>query len=134
MDNYKDGNSYITEYLSPPEEETNTMQEPMKEEIVETGSSLDENEKESDEQKGEEWISYPCLPSNESNSLTHTLFDYPPAHLRRLNAMIILIRLKHPFLIRMILLYMIIRAILINPMLILYLFLTLRCMIMKSCA
>ena len=30
------------------------------------------------EQKEEEWISYPCLPSNESNSLTHTLFDCPP--------------------------------------------------------
>ena len=45
---------------------------------TEIGSSLDEKEEESDEQKEEEWISYPCLPSNESNSLTHTLFDCPP--------------------------------------------------------
>ena len=47
MDNYKDENCYITEYLkglSPLEEETNAMQEPMKEEIVETGSSVDEKE------------------------------------------------------------------------------------------
>src|SRR5664279_1540525 len=50
----------------------------MEEEIVETGSSLDEKEEESDEQKEEEWIIYPCLPSNKSNSLTHTLFDCPP--------------------------------------------------------
>ena len=40
------------------------MQEPMEEEIAETGSSLDEKEKGSDKQKEEEWISYPCLPSN----------------------------------------------------------------------
>ena len=46
---------------------------------TEIGSSLDEKEEESDEQKEEEWISYPCLPSNESNSLTHTLFHYPPS-------------------------------------------------------
>src|SRR3954471_8307649 len=50
----------------------------MEEEIVETGSSLDEKEEESDEQKEEEWIIYPCLPSNESNSLSLTLFDCPP--------------------------------------------------------
>src|SRR3954469_471626 len=50
----------------------------MEEEIAETGSSLDEKEEESDEQKEEEWISYPCLPSNESNSLSLTLFDCPP--------------------------------------------------------
>src|SRR3954463_8936208 len=42
----------------------------MEEEIAETGSSLDE-------QKEEEWI-YPCLPYNESNSLSFTLFDCPP--------------------------------------------------------
>ena len=53
------------------------MLEPMEEEIVEIVSPLDEKE-ESDEQKEEEWISYTCLPSNESNSLTHTLFDCPP--------------------------------------------------------
>src|SRR3954453_21046589 len=49
----------------------------MEQEIVETGSSLDEKEGESDEQKEEEWI-YPCLPSNESNFLSLTLFDCPP--------------------------------------------------------
>src|SRR3954463_8850086 len=32
---------------------------------------------ESDEQKEEEWI-HPCLSSNESNSLTLTLYDFPP--------------------------------------------------------
>ena len=48
------------------------MQEPMEEEIIETGSSLAENEE-------EELSSYPSLPSNESNSLTHTLFDCPPS-------------------------------------------------------
>ena len=41
------------------------MQEHMEEEIVETGSSLDENEEENDEQEEEEWSSYPSLPSNE---------------------------------------------------------------------
>src|SRR5215216_4246180 len=49
----------------------------MEEEIVETGGSLDEKEEESDGQGEEEWI-YPCLPSNESNSLPLTLFDCPP--------------------------------------------------------
>ena len=39
------------------EEETNAMQEPMEEEIAEIGSSLDEKEEESDEQKEEEWSS-----------------------------------------------------------------------------
>ena len=58
-------------------EETNALQEPMEEEISETGSSLDEKEEESDDQEEEEW-NYPCLPSDESNSLTHTLFDFPP--------------------------------------------------------
>src|SRR4051812_49842515 len=46
----------------------------MEEEIAEIESSLDENEEESDEQKEEEW-SHPCLPSNESNSLTLNLYD-----------------------------------------------------------
>ena len=50
----------------------------MEEEIVETRSPLDENEEESDEQQDEEWSSYPYLPFNESNSLTHTLFYCPP--------------------------------------------------------
>src|SRR5664279_2100353 len=48
----------------------------MEEEIAETESYLDEKEEESEEQKEEEH--YTCLPSNESNSLTLTLFDYPP--------------------------------------------------------
>ena len=94
FDNYKVENGYILEYLnrcSPPMEETNALQEPMKEEIAETGSSLDEEidepeisldekEEDSDEQKEEEWISYPCLPSNGSNSLSITLFDCPLAY------------------------------------------------------
>ena len=46
----------------------------MEEEIAETESSLDENEEESEEQKEEEW-SHPCLPPNEINSLTLTLYD-----------------------------------------------------------
>jgi hypothetical protein len=50
----------------------------VEEEIAEPESSLDEKEEESDEQREEEWISYPCLPSNESNSLSLTLFDCPP--------------------------------------------------------
>ena len=37
---------------------------------------MDEKEEESDDQKEEQWT--PCPPSNESNSLTHTLFDCPP--------------------------------------------------------
>src|SRR3954468_23122652 len=47
----------------------------MEEEIAETESSLDEKEEESDKQKEEEW-SHPCLPPNESNSLTPTLYEY----------------------------------------------------------
>jgi hypothetical protein len=42
----------------------------MEEEIAETGSSLDDQEE-------EEW-SYPCLPPNNTNTLTNTLFDRPP--------------------------------------------------------
>jgi hypothetical protein len=49
----------------------------MEEEIIETGSSLDEKEEENDDQEEEEW-SYPNLPPNKSNSLTNTLFDRPP--------------------------------------------------------
>jgi hypothetical protein len=48
------------------------------EEMAEPESSLDEEEEESDEQKKEEWISYPSSPSNESNSLSLTLFDCHP--------------------------------------------------------
>ena len=48
----------------------------MEKEIEETVSSLDEkDDEESEEQKKEDQISYPCPPSNESNSLTHTFFD-----------------------------------------------------------
>ena len=71
FDNYKDENPYITEFLEkrhPQKEETIALQEHVEEEIAETEISLDEKEEESDEQKEEEWISYPCLPSNESNS------------------------------------------------------------------
>ena len=50
----------------------------MEEEIDETVSSLDEkDDEESEEQKEEERISYLCPPSNESNSSTHTLFNFP---------------------------------------------------------
>ena len=50
----------------------------MEEEIDETVSSLDEkDDEESVEQKEEERIGYPCPPSNESNSSTHTLFNFP---------------------------------------------------------
>ena len=50
----------------------------MEEEIDETVSSLDEKDDEdSEEQKKEEWIDHPCPPSNESNSSTHTLFNFP---------------------------------------------------------
>ena len=50
----------------------------MEEEVDETVSSMDEkDEEESEEQKEEERISYPCPPSNESNSSTHTLFNFP---------------------------------------------------------
>src|ERR1044072_4002458 len=80
LENY-DANYYIIDYLeriSPPKEETNVLQDSMEEEIAETESSLDENEEESDKQKGEEW-SHPCLPSNESNSLNLTLYEcYDP--------------------------------------------------------
>src|SRR4051812_27630616 len=80
VDSYKQENGYILEYFNrrfPQMEETNALQEPMEEEIVETGNSLDEKEEESDEQKEKEWI-YPILPSNESNSLPLIVFDCPP--------------------------------------------------------
>ena len=50
-----DANYYITNYLerlSPPKEETTVLQDSMEEEIAGTESSLDENEEESDKQKG----------------------------------------------------------------------------------
>src|SRR3954466_11279047 len=50
----------------------------MEEEIAETESSLDEKEGESDKRKEKEWR-HPCPPSNESNSLTLTLYEcYDP--------------------------------------------------------
>ena len=79
-DNYE-YNSYINaliEKVSVVQEETNILQESMEEEVDETVSSLDEkDDEESEEQKEEERIRYPCPPSNESNSSTHTLFNSP---------------------------------------------------------
>ena len=50
----------------------------MEEEIDETMSSLDEkDEEESEGQKEELRIDHPCPPSTESNSSTHTLFNFP---------------------------------------------------------
>ena len=70
---YYNDNPYITEFLektySP--EQVVTFQEPVGEETAETESSFDEKEEESDDQKED-------LPSNDSNSLTLTLYDYPP--------------------------------------------------------
>ena len=66
------------ENISAVQEEINILQEPMEEEVDETVSSLDEkDDEESEEQTEEERISYLCPPSNESNSLTHTLFNAP---------------------------------------------------------
>ena len=79
-ENYK-YNADIDEFIekvSAVQEETNILQESMEEEIDDTVSSLDEkDDEESEEQKEEERISYPCPPSNESNSSTHTLFNFP---------------------------------------------------------
>ena len=73
-DNYK-YNSDIDIFIkkvSAVQEETNILQESMEEEIDETVRSLEESK----EQKEEERISYPCPPSNECNSSTHTLFNF----------------------------------------------------------
>src|SRR3954466_3884957 len=54
FENYN-ANYYITDHLeriSPPKEETNVLQDSMEEEIAGTERSLDENEEESDKQKG----------------------------------------------------------------------------------
>ena len=79
-DNYA-SNSYVKPYIedsSAVQEETNILQESMEEGIDETVGSLDEkDDEESEEQKEEERISYPCPPSNESNSSTHTMFNFP---------------------------------------------------------
>ena len=79
-DNYK-YNSNIDEFIekiSIVREDINILQESMEEGIDETMSSLDEqDDEESKEQLEEERISYPCPPCNESNSSTHTLFNFP---------------------------------------------------------
>jgi hypothetical protein len=50
----------------------------MEEEVPDIVSSkYEKDEEESEEQREEERISYPCPPSNESNSSTHTLFNFP---------------------------------------------------------
>src|SRR3954470_10409437 len=79
FENYN-ANYYIIDHLeriSPPKEETNVLHDSREEEIAKTECSDDKKEEESDEQKEQEW-SHPCLPSNESNSLTLTLYDCPP--------------------------------------------------------
>ena len=82
------------EKVSAVPEETNILQESMEEEIDETVSSLDEkDEEESEEQKEEERISYPCPPSNEINSSTHTLFNSLRAYRRMIAMMIVMIPL-----------------------------------------
>ncbi|KAK1617011.1 hypothetical protein QYE76_022528 [Lolium multiflorum] len=70
--------SMIEEPVEEEIDEPESSLDEKEEEIDEPESSLDEKEEESDEQKEEEWISYPCQPSNESNSLSLTLFDCPP--------------------------------------------------------
>ena len=79
-DNYA-SYAYVKQYIedsSAAQEEINILQESMEEEINDIVSSLDEkDDEESEEQKEEERISYPCPPSNESNSSTHTLFNFP---------------------------------------------------------
>ena len=79
-ENYKysyDIDEFI-EKVSAVQEETNILQESMEEEINDIVSSSDEkDEEESEEQKEEERIDHPCPPSNESNSSTHTLFNFP---------------------------------------------------------
>ena len=79
-DNYA-SNAYVKPYIEDffaVQEETNILQESMEEGIDETVGSLDEkDEEECEELKEEDRISYPCPPSNESNSPTHTLFNVP---------------------------------------------------------
>ena len=79
-DNYKYNSDIYAfiEKVSVVQEETNILQESMEEEIDDIASPLDEkDDEESEEQKEEERISYPCPPSNESKSSTHTLFNSP---------------------------------------------------------
>ena len=90
------------EEVSAVREETNILQESTEEGIDETASSLDEkDDEESEEQKEEERISYPCPPSNESNSSTHTFLISLLVYRRMIAMMIVmipLILLKYPFL------------------------------------
>ena len=73
---YNSGIDAFIEKVSAVQEEINILQESMEEEVDETVGSLDEkDEEESEEQKEEERISYPCPPSNDSNSSTHTFFN-----------------------------------------------------------
>ena len=79
-ENYK-YNADIDEFIekvSAVQEETNIFQEIMEEETAEIVNSLDEkDEEESEEQKEAERVDHPCPPSNESNSLSCTLFNFP---------------------------------------------------------
>ena len=79
-DNYKyifDIDVFL-ENVSVFQEDTNILQDSMEEENDETVGLLDEkDEEESEEQNEEDRIIYPCPPSNESNSPTHTLFNVP---------------------------------------------------------
>ena len=66
---YNTDTDEFIEKVSAVQEDTNILQESMEEEVDDTVSSLDEkDEEESEEQKEEEQISYPCPPSNDSNS------------------------------------------------------------------
>ena len=94
---YFSNNPYIIDYkerLIHAQECTHNLQEPEKE-TAESGSSLDEKEEESDEQKEEEWISYPCIPSNESNFYLLHYLIVPHAYQRRMNVMFLWILLKY---------------------------------------
>ena len=69
---YYNDNPYISEYLEKTySQELVVFQEPVEEKNAETEISLDEKEQESEGQTED-------LPSNDSNSLTLTLYNYPP--------------------------------------------------------
>ena len=137
---YFSNNPYIIDYkerLIHAQECTHNLQEPQKEEISEPESSLDEKEEESDEQKEEEWMSYPCLPCNESNSLSLTLFDCPPCLPKEDECYVPVDSLKIFSMSKTCennYATVIIHAILINLMIILYFCLILKCMVLKSFA
>ena len=88
-------NAYVKPYIEDffaVQEETNILQESMEEGIDEIAGSLDEkDDQESEEQKEEERISYPCPPSNEGNPPTHTLFNSLRAYRRMIAMMIAMI-------------------------------------------